>query len=102
MWEDGLAAFEHALGRERDTEHAQVEAAWQDYLARSCTFTSSSKHSIKFNRMLEERHILFFLQEIDLEWREAKLAEEARGPHSFIGQDLLAELKELRVHVARV
>jgi hypothetical protein len=52
VWEDGLAASESALGRacmERDVECAQAEAARQDYLARICAFTSSSKHSINFS-----------------------------------------------------
>jgi hypothetical protein len=40
---------------ERDANRAQDEAAQQDYLARTCTFTSNSKHSVKFNWMLEER-----------------------------------------------
>jgi hypothetical protein len=63
-WEDGLAAYKCALGRmcmERDVEHIQAKVALQDYLARTCAFTSSSKHSIKFNRMLEERQILLSL-----------------------------------------
>jgi hypothetical protein len=49
VWEDGLMASESALGRacrERDVECAQAEAAWLDYLARPCAFTSSSKHTI--------------------------------------------------------
>jgi hypothetical protein len=70
---------------ERDAEHAQTVAIWQDYLGRSCTLTSSSKHSINFNRMLEEHQILLSLQE-DLKMWEAKLAEEqVRGLHSFDG-----------------
>jgi hypothetical protein len=38
MWEDGLAAFERALGRacmERNTGCAETEVVQQDYLARS-------------------------------------------------------------------
>jgi hypothetical protein len=36
LWEDGLAASEHALGRscmERDTELTQTEVVQHDYLA---------------------------------------------------------------------
>jgi hypothetical protein len=64
VWEDGLAASESALGRacmERDVECAQAEAAWQDYLARICAFTSSSKHSINFSWMLKLCQILLSL-----------------------------------------
>jgi hypothetical protein len=50
-WEDGLVA----------SECAQTEAVRQDYLSRSSTLTSHSKHSINFNRMLEERQILLSL-----------------------------------------
>jgi hypothetical protein len=35
-WEDGLVAFEHAIGRmcsERDDSHVWAEAAYLDYLA---------------------------------------------------------------------
>jgi hypothetical protein len=63
-WEDGLAASERTLGRvclECNIEHIHTEAARQDYLARMRAFTSSFKHSINFNRMLEELHILLSL-----------------------------------------
>jgi hypothetical protein len=100
-WEDGLVASECALGRacrEHDAEHAQAEAARQDYLARSHAITSSSKHSINFNRMLEECQILLSLQEMDLEVWELKLVEEqACGLHSLVERDLSAELEELRM-----
>jgi hypothetical protein len=42
-WEDGLVAFECALGRvhtNRDVSCVQDEAAQQDYFARMCTFSS--------------------------------------------------------------
>jgi hypothetical protein len=53
--------------------------------------------------MLEEHQILLTLQEVDLEVREVKLAEEkARGMHPFDGWDLLVELVELRAHMAGV
>jgi hypothetical protein len=65
--------------------------------------TSSSKHSIKFHRMLEECQILLSLQKKDMKMWEAKLAEEqACGLHSFDGRDMPAKLEELHVHVARV
>jgi hypothetical protein len=98
VWKDGLAASEHAFGRasmERDAECVQVEVVRLDYLSRTRTFTSASKHSINFSRTLEERHILLSLQETDLEVREAKLEEEqARNLHSFIERDLPVELAE--------
>jgi flavoprotein len=78
-WDYGLVASECALGRtcmERDTVCAQAEATWQDYYARLRASTSSSKHSINFNQMMEEHQILLSLQEIDLEVHEEKLAEE--------------------------
>jgi hypothetical protein len=50
--------------------------------------------------MLEERHILLCLLEMDLEVQEAMLVEEqARGLHPFDGRDLLVELEGLRAHV---
>jgi hypothetical protein len=53
--------------------------------------------------MLEEPQILLSLQEMDLEVRVAKLAEEqARGLHSFDGWDLSVELEEHRTDVAGV
>jgi hypothetical protein len=55
-WEDGLLAFEFAIGRvcvEHNAESTQAEATWQDNIARIRALTSSSKHSINFNRMLE-------------------------------------------------
>jgi hypothetical protein len=43
--------------------------------------------------VLEECHVLLFLQEMDLEVREAILAEEQEHDlHPIDGQDLLAEL----------
>jgi hypothetical protein len=51
-WEDGLAAFEHALGRvhrEHDTHHVQAEAAQQYYFARTHAFTSQSKQLISLS-----------------------------------------------------
>jgi hypothetical protein len=78
-WEDGLAMFEHALGRvctERDASHIQAKATQQDYLARTCTFCSRSKQLIILSRTLEERQILLCLQEMDLEVKEAMLVEE--------------------------
>jgi hypothetical protein len=53
-WEDGLATYEGTLGRvclECDAERAQTEVVHLDYLNRS--LTSSTKHSLNFNRMLE-------------------------------------------------
>jgi hypothetical protein len=61
VWEDALAAFEHALERvcmEHDAVCVQAEAAEQDFYARMCASSSRSEHSINLNRMLEERHNL--------------------------------------------
>jgi hypothetical protein len=87
---------------EHDAECAQTEVVWHDYLTRSCSLTFMSKHSINFNRMLEERQILLSLQK-DLKMREVKMAEEqARVLCSFNVQDLPVELEDLRVRVAGV
>jgi hypothetical protein len=52
---------------------------------------------------LEEHQIILSLEKKDLKMREAKLADEqARGQYSFEGPDLLAELEELCMRVARV
>jgi hypothetical protein len=57
-------------------------------------------NNINLNQMLEERHILLCLLEMDLEVQEAMLVEEqARGLHPFDGRDLLVELEGLRAHV---
>jgi hypothetical protein len=83
--------------------HAQTEAIWQDYLARTRAFTSNYRLSFNFDRMLEERQILLSLQESNLEWQEAKLVEEhVRCMHSFDGWDLSADLEELQAHVSAV
>jgi hypothetical protein len=66
-------------------------------------FTSNSKHSINFNRMLEERQILLSLQEMDPEVQKVKLAEEqACSLHSFSGQDLSTEMEDICTRVAGV
>jgi hypothetical protein len=60
-WEDGLAAFERALGRlhiERNTKCVQAEAAHQDFLSQKCTSSSRYKQLIDLNQTLEECHIL--------------------------------------------
>jgi hypothetical protein len=50
-------------------------------------------NTINLNRMLEERHILLCLLEMDLKVQEAMLVEEqARGLHPFNGRDLSVEL----------
>jgi hypothetical protein len=85
---------------ECDAERAQVEVVQQDFLARTCTFSSNSKHSINFNWMLVERQILLSLQVMDLEVRVVKLAEEqVRGLHSFGRQDISVELEELHMRM---
>jgi hypothetical protein len=79
MWENGLAASKHALGRvrmEHDVRRIQDEAALQDYLARTHAFSFWSKQLINLNRMLEEHQILLYLQEKDLEVQELMLVEE--------------------------
>jgi hypothetical protein len=84
--EDGLAASECALGpvcMECDAERAQAEAVWQDYLAWMHAFMANCWNYFPFDWVLEERWNLLFILEMNLERREAKLAEEqARGLHS--------------------
>jgi hypothetical protein len=88
---------------ELDGEHAQIDAIWQDYFTRSRSLTSSSKHPINLNKMLEERQILLSRQKKDLKVWVAKLADEqVRGLHSFIGRDLPTDLEELHVCMAEV
>jgi hypothetical protein len=46
MYEDGLLAFERALGMvcmDHDAKHIWAKATQQDFLARTCTSTSRSK-----------------------------------------------------------
>jgi hypothetical protein len=98
-WEDGLVASKITLGKacmEHDIEHILGKAARQDYLARTCAFTSSSRSSIKFSRMLDEHQILLSLQLMDLEVREVKLVDkQVHNVHSFDRRDLSVELEEL-------
>jgi hypothetical protein len=88
MWEDGLVAFECALGRactERDA------------------FMASSRRSFNFDQNLEEHRILLSLKETDLEKREENLTEEqANSLHSYNGHDLSIGLEELRARMAGV
>jgi hypothetical protein len=88
---------------ECDAEPIQAKATQQDSLARMHTYTSSSKHSININRMLDVCQILLSLQEMDLEVWEVKL--EKKQVHDlcpFDGQDLSAKLEELHARVDRV
>jgi hypothetical protein len=91
-WEDGLTTSEHALCR-ACREQAQTEAVLLHYLARSRALTSSSKHSINLNRILEEHEILLSLQKMDLKMWQAKLVvEQAHDLHCFNERDLSVEL----------
>jgi hypothetical protein len=86
---------------EHDAKCAQAKVAQRHYRVRLRAFTSDSKNSINFNRMLEECQILLSLQETFLEVCEAKLAKEhARGLYSFDGRDLPGKLEELHTRVA--
>jgi flavoprotein len=88
---------------ECDDECDRAEVVQQDYLARMRAFTAGCRHSLDFSQVLEGRRFFLSMQETDLERREEKLAEEqACGLYSFNGRDLLAELEELRGHVAGV
>jgi hypothetical protein len=54
--EDGLAAFERALGRVRmecDGECDRDKDVLQDYMARVHDFTVGCQHSLDFDRVLE-------------------------------------------------
>jgi hypothetical protein len=51
---------------ERDAERARTEAVRQDYLTKSGTLTSCTKHSHNFYKMLEEIEILLSLHKKDL------------------------------------
>jgi hypothetical protein len=66
------------------------------------SFTSSSKHSINFNQILEEWQILLSVQETILEVQEVKLVEEpVCDPYSFDGRDLSVELEERHTRAGR-
>jgi hypothetical protein len=89
MWNDGLVAFEHALGKvhmEWDASRVRAEGVRQDFFAQMRASSSRSKQLIGLNRTLEECQILLCLHETDLEVQEAKLVEEhARNLHSLMG-----------------
>jgi hypothetical protein len=45
-WDDGLAAFERALGKvctERDASRVRAEAVQQDFFSQTCAYSSMSK-----------------------------------------------------------
>jgi hypothetical protein len=63
----------------------------------------SHKHSVNFNRILEECQIPLSLQKKDLKVREAKLAEDQTcGPYPYDRRDVPAKLEELHERMARV
>jgi hypothetical protein len=69
MWEDGLVAFECALGEvhtEHDDSRVRAEAVQQDFFAQACASSSRPRQLTNLNRRLEECQILLFLQEMDL------------------------------------
>jgi hypothetical protein len=81
-WDDGLAAFTHALGQactECDAKHVQAEAAYQDFLAQMHASSSRFKQLHHLSQMLEECRIPLCLQGTDLEvleryWRRSSCA----------------------------
>jgi hypothetical protein len=80
---------------ERDAERARTEAVRQDYLTKSGTLTSCTKHSHNFYKMLEEIEILLSLHKKDLKVWEAVLAEaQTCGIYLRDGRDLLEELRK--------
>jgi hypothetical protein len=100
MWEEGLAAFACMLGEvcvECNACHVCASAVQWDFFAQVHASSSRSKQLTDLARMLEERQILLSLQEMDLEVREAILAEELeRNLHSSDGRDLSPELDKAR------
>jgi hypothetical protein len=88
---------------ECDTEHDRAEAVRQDYRARLHGSTIGHQHSLDFDWVLSGHQFILSMREMDLEWREEKLAEEpARCLYSFDGRGLSAELEELCECVAGV
>jgi hypothetical protein len=67
------------------------------------TFIADCRHSLGFDRVLEGCQFFLFMQEMNLERREERLADvQARGLYPFDGRDLSAKLEELHRHVARL
>jgi hypothetical protein len=98
VWEDGLAASEHALGRacmECDAERAKTEAVRQDY-------TSHFVHKALSQLQQDVGGAIdpSFLIEKRYESARGDVAEvQTCGLYPRDGWDLLAELEELRVHM---
>jgi hypothetical protein len=84
-WEDGLLASECTLRMahmECDAKCDKAEAIQQDYWARIRAFTTDCRFD--FDQVLRGCRFLLSMQEMDLERREEKLAEEqVRGLYSF-------------------
>jgi hypothetical protein len=103
---DDMVANEHVVGRARmecDAKCDQAEAVRWDYRARMSASIVGCRCSLDFDQVLRGHQFILTVREMDLEWREEKLAEEqARGLYSFDRRDLSVELEELRKRVARV
>jgi hypothetical protein len=91
-----IDCFVCALGdacKECDASRVRVDAARRDFFTQACASSSRFKQLTDLGRMLEERKTFLCLQEMDLEVREAILAEEQqRALHPIDEQDLSSEL----------
>jgi hypothetical protein len=88
---------------EHDVSHVHADATKRDFFAQEHASNSRSKQLTDLGRTLEECKILLFLQETDLEVREAILVEEQeRDLCPTDGRDLSLELDSARLYVDRI
>jgi hypothetical protein len=98
VWEKGVKVSEQALGKvslELDVERAKTEATRHGYLQKLQANTTSMKHTLDLDKMLQEKKVLTE-QKQDLKVWEAALVEAL--VHVLNSQDnhgLLSELVEL-------
>jgi hypothetical protein len=101
-----LTTFAHTLGEvstEHDASRTRAIATQRDYSAQVSASSSQSERCKAFTRTLEEHAALLGLQEMDLEVREAILAEELeRSLHPPNGRDPSAELDKVYVCVDQI
>jgi hypothetical protein len=88
---------------ECDASHTRGDAVRRDFSTHVCASSSWFRQLINLDPMLEERHTLLCLQEMDLEVQEVILAEELEHSlHPHDGQGLTMELDKAQAHVDKI
>jgi hypothetical protein len=91
------------VSAECDASHTRGDVVRWDFSTHVCASSSWFRQLIDLDRMLEERHTLLCLQEMDLEVWEAILADELEhNLHPHDGQGLTVELDKAQAHMDRI